>query len=115
MIPLLSTRLSARLILALPLVATLASGCVANGIPSETPSQPRAIDLSFDCGGGERLRLTGDGASLVATDSSATTVRLSASPPGQSSRYGADGHALVINEREALWMRAGATPMTCRR
>lgn len=40
-------------------------------------------------------------------------VELTASPPNQRNRYGIEGYALVIEGREALWMRAGAVPRTC--
>jgi hypothetical protein len=42
-----------------------------------------------------------------------TPVELAASPPGQQSRYGVNGYALVLEDREALWMKAGKTPLTC--
>jgi len=100
----------------LPLLAA-AAGCVANGdAPVSTGrAEVRMVEMRFDCGEGETLRLTGDGAALVAADSHETVVRLEAAPPGQSARYGADGHALVLNDGEALWMKAGEAPMTCRR
>jgi hypothetical protein len=45
----------------------------------------------------------------------AAPVELTAAPPGQQSRYGIDGYALVLEGREALWMKAGRTPLTCMR
>lgn len=99
----------------LGLAGSVAVGCVANEAPSRPTAQSRAIDVSFDCGDGETLSLVGDGVTLLATATDDSAVRLQAAPPGQTSRYGADGHALVINNGEALWMKAGAAPMTCRR
>lgn len=110
-----SSRLPKPSLAVLCLAALLAAGCVANDVPSGPAAPSRAFDLSFDCGDGESLNLTGDGATVVASDSQDTRVWLQASPPDQRSRYDADGHALVLNEREALWMKAGAAPMTCRR
>lgn len=100
---------------ALALAALASAGCVANDAPSGNAAEPRTVNLSFECGDGESLTLTGDGASLLVRDSQDASVRVEASPPGQTSRYDADGHALVINNGEALWMKAGAAPMTCRR
>lgn len=99
----------------LGMTSIVAVGCVANDAPTRPVAQPTSINLGFDCGDGERLTLVGDGVTLLATDSEDVSVRLQAAPPGQTSRYGADGHALVINNGEALWMKAGAAPMSCRR
>lgn len=99
----------------LGLTGVVAVGCVANDAPTRPAAQSTSIEHSFDCGDGERLSLVGDGVTLLATDTENASVRLEASPPGQTSRYGADGHALVINNGEVLWMKAGAAPMTCRR
>lgn len=99
----------------LGLTGVFAVGCVANDTPPTPAAQSTSVDLSFDCEDGERLSLVGDGVTLMATDTEDASVRLEAAPPGQTSRYGADGHALVINNGEALWMKAGAAPMTCRR
>jgi len=93
----------------------VAVGCVANDAPARPVAQSTAVSVSFDCGDGETLSLVGDGVTLRATASGDAAVRLEAAPPGQTSRYGTDGHALVINNGEALWMKAGAAPMTCRR
>jgi hypothetical protein len=102
---------------ALLLAFGVASGCVGNGATSEPAAraEPRMGELRYDCGDGESLHLAGDGVTLVATDSQETRVRLHASPPGQDARYGAEGHALVLDGGEALWMKAGEAPMTCRR
>ena len=97
------------------LAILMAAGCVADDGPSGRGASATVIDLSFDCGDGESLHLAGDGATLLATDSHETRIRLEASPADQRSRYDADGHALVLNEREALWMKPGTPPMTCRR
>lgn len=40
---------------------------------------------------------------------------LPASPPTQNSRFGEGGLALVVEGGEALWMKAGSPPVTCRR
>ncbi|MBX3531165.1 MAG: hypothetical protein KF849_11195 [Rhizobiaceae bacterium] len=42
-------------------------------------------------------------------------VELPAAPPGQSTRFGKEGYALVVEGREALYMKAGRVPMTCTR
>ena len=97
------------------LASLAAAGCVVNDGPTGSIEPARAIDLTFDCGDGENLNLAGDGTTLLVTDSQDTRIRLEASPPDQRSRYDADGHALVLNEGEALWMKAGSPPMTCRR
>ncbi len=106
------------------LLAGLA-GCTAIEAP-ETPraGQPRLA--GYACDDGSQLRIEGAGSmvrvSLLGARDAKTgeeitpePVELPASPPGQSTRFGKDGYALVIEGREALYMKAGRVPLTCTR
>lgn len=43
------------------------------------------------------------------------SIGLPASPAESRARYGSGAYALVLEENEALWMRAGKEPDTCMR
>jgi len=81
--------------------------------PQAGPAQPAVA--TYRCGDSGDLRIENAGASVRVVFADAEPVELAAAPPGQRSRYGADGYALVLEDREALWMKAGKTPLTCRR
>ena len=101
-------------------VLVLAAGCVSESAQQPGPEmalaevQPR--QARYDCGE--------DGA--ISVENNRTYVRLveeddgefydlPASPPAQTSRFGEGGYALVVEGREALWMKGNATPLTCNR
>lgn len=97
------------------------SGCISDSPNVASMAAPdasydvRMVEIRFDCEEGEVLLLTGNNNELIATGSGDAQILLQASPPGQTARYDAQGHALVLHEREALWMKAGEPPMTCSR
>lgn len=114
-------------------VAALA-GCTSAAPPAgqrQAPAQPRVAVYRCDegrelrienLGGMVRVLAPADTAGKPEADSPALPepaepepVELAAAPPGQQSRYGADGYALVLEGREALWMKAGKAPLTCLR
>ncbi len=100
---------------AAPLILSIAlAGCVSenNGPTGSTEAPP--AQATYDCGDGERLSIRRSAGFLVAENSLEGSAQLEASPPGQTSRYGADGFALVLEGAEALWMKAGREPMVCR-
>jgi hypothetical protein len=96
---------------------SLAAGCTTP--PQQRPS-PQGVSVqpslaTYRCGEGGDLRVENGGSSVRVTFGEDDPVELAAAPPGQRSRYGADGYALVLEDREALWMKAGKVPLTCRR
>ncbi len=105
--------------------ALAAAGCTGSGQSTQIPNtQPRVA--TYRCGGEDGdIRIVNTGASVLlseATPPSEETgepgearYELVAAPPNQRSRYGADGLALVLDGREALWMKAGKAPLTCTR
>lgn len=97
---------------------SLVAGCTTPP-PSQRPS-PQGAGVqpalaTYRCGESGDLRVENGGASVRVTHGEDAPVDLAAAPPGQRSRYGADGYALVLDNREALWMKAGKVPLTCRR
>lgn len=100
--------------LVIGLSAALA-GCVAESTTQRSEqisTQPRRA--TYDCGTDGSIVVDNMRSMVTLTDSEGS-YQLAAAPPNQSSRYGSDGYALVLEGNDALWMKAGSTPLTCRR
>lgn len=106
--------------------ALLAAGCTGGGQQQQKPvpgAQPRIA--TYQCGEGGSIRIVNTGAAILLSEDTGALAEtgepetsqfeLVAAPPNQRSRYGAEGLALVIEGREALWMKAGKAPLTCTR
>lgn len=74
---------------------------------------PAKAAYRCDSGGTLNIERSGSGVAVVAPDGEA--VLLPASPAGQNMRYGEPPYALVLESNEALYMKGGAEPVTCRR
>lgn len=102
-------------------LAILATACVgdpqAQTGHGETSQTIAAIprQATYDCGEGHRIVIERAGNAVRLTDVDGESYDLPASPPSQASRFGEGGLALVVESGEALWMKAGKQPATCRR
>ncbi|MDX8525296.1 hypothetical protein RFM68_12320 [Mesorhizobium sp. MSK_1335] len=79
---------------------------------------PRSgIGATYRCGNGGLITIQNLGSLLRVVRPDGTTEDFAASPANQSSRYqkAATHDAIVIDGREALVMKRGSTPQTCRR
>jgi membrane-bound inhibitor of C-type lysozyme len=106
--------------LLLPLVPL--AGCVSEGTASApvavaTPggeaTQPRRA--TYRCEDGSTLTIENLRTSVVVTSADGESIGLPAAPAESRARYGSGAYALVLEENEALWMRAGKEPDTCLR
>jgi hypothetical protein len=71
---------------------------------------------TYRCGNNGMITIQNLGTSLRVVGSDGATEEFAASPANQSSRYQAATHdAIVIDGREALVMKKGSTPQTCKR
>ncbi|QND67934.1 hypothetical protein HB777_30965 [Mesorhizobium loti] len=72
---------------------------------------------TYRCGNNGMITIQNLGTSLRVVGSDGATEEFAASPANQSSRYqeAATHDAIVIDGREALVMKKGSTPQTCRR
>ncbi|WP_027037416.1 hypothetical protein [Mesorhizobium ciceri] len=71
---------------------------------------------TYRCGNNGVISIQNLGTSLRVVGSDGATEEFAASPANQSSRYQAATHdAIVIDGREALVMKKGSTPQTCKR
>ena len=103
-------------------LALLLSACVADDQQTQARqdmgqtammAQPR--HATYDCGEDGTIMVENMRSSVRLVEPEGDSYDLPASPPTQTSRYG-EGHvALVVEDREALWMKAGREPMSCRR
>lgn len=75
--------------------------------------QPR--NATYDCGEDGSITVENGRTAVRLVEAQGDSYDLPASPPTQTSRYGEGGYALVLEGREALWMKARHEPMTCRR
>ena len=71
--------------------------------------------FAYACKGGASLSVVKTADSVSVTDPEGDVIDLPASPPGQSSRYGKDAYALLVGNHDALWMKAGKAPVSCKR
>ncbi|TPK70518.1 hypothetical protein FJ930_17450 [Mesorhizobium sp. B2-4-15] len=71
---------------------------------------------TYRCGNGDMITIQSLGTSLRAVGRDGVAEEFAASPANQTSRYQAATHdAIVIDGREALVMKKGSTPQTCKR
>ena len=72
---------------------------------------------TYRCGNGGMITIQNLGTALRVVRPDGTTEEFAASPANQSSRYqeAASHDAIVIDGREALVMKRGSTPQTCKR
>lgn len=99
--------------------ALLLAGCVSSTLQSQTSNieagsiQPRSA--SYNCGDNGAITLENTRTMVRLTEADGNSYDLPAAPPAQLSRYGEGLYALVLEGREALWMKSGKEPMTCKR
>jgi hypothetical protein len=105
-------------LLSLTAAAHALAGCVADGPPGagaaqSQHAQPRLV--TYRCDGGSTLTVESRGGAVSVSDGVDASIDLPAAPPAQTSRFGQASYALVIEGREALWMKSGQEPLTCLR
>jgi hypothetical protein len=105
-------------LLALVLAALPLAGCVNGEAGPATVTTTGTVKprlATYDCGGDRSISIENAGASVRITNTEGDSIELPASPPDQDSRYGADLFAIVIDGNEALFMKSGEPPISCRR
>jgi hypothetical protein len=112
-------RLAAGIVLAAGLAPGLAA-CVAAG-----PSGPAALQMvetgsaqprlaTYDCGRDGTITVQSMHSAVRLVEAEGSSYDLPASPPTQGNRFGEGNVALVVEGGEALWMKAGREPVTCK-
>ncbi|RUM98428.1 hypothetical protein EET67_07275 [Pseudaminobacter arsenicus] len=101
---------------ALLLAVVLLASCVSQGDGGEVATAAvQPAQATYRCESGVSLTIENFGASVRLTDPEGEQVELPAAPASQRSRYGQTPYALVLEGEEALYMKNGKTPLTCRR
>lgn len=109
---------AAVLLLLVVLVAML-SGCVSEA--ETTGATVAASTLQpfhgrYDCGENGTISVEANGSFVrLVEEDDGDFYDLPASPPSQGSRFGEGGYALVVEDREALWMKGNSAPVSCQR
>ncbi|RWC55950.1 hypothetical protein [Mesorhizobium sp.] len=98
-------------------VAAAAPPAAATKIITDLTAPRSGIGTAtYRCGNNGTIAIQNLGTSLRVVGSDGATEEFAASPANQSSRYQAATHdAIVIDGREALVMKKGSTPQTCKR
>ncbi|TIN30690.1 MAG: hypothetical protein E5Y31_06105 [Mesorhizobium sp.] len=97
-------------------VAAAAPAAATKIITDLTAPRSGIGTATYRCGNNGMIAIQNLGTSLRVVGSDGATEEFTASPANQSSRYQAATHdAIVIDGREALVMKKGSTPQTCKR
>ena len=97
------------------------SACVADGpnsvsslqVAEQAPAKPRSV--TYNCGDDGPIMVETMRGAVRLVEAEGSSYDLPASPPTQSNRFGEGNVALVVEDGEALWMKAGREPVACRR
>lgn len=79
----------------------------------QTSSQPATA--TYNCADGSLITIQNLGTSVRIQGVGDDVVELPAAPPTQRSRYGEQPYALVLDGRDALYMKSGSEPLNCTR
>jgi hypothetical protein len=99
----------------------ITAGCVPNGPKAGSPAAttdlaaPQPRTATYNCADGARITIENLGTSVRVLGPDGASEDLPASPANQSSRFGEAHDAIVIDGRDALVMKGGKTPLTCKR
>jgi hypothetical protein len=86
---------------------------VAPAATDETSTQP--VTATYSCADGGMMTIQNLGSSVRILNGAGEPLELPAAPPAQRARYGEQPYALVLDGREALFMKSGEEPLTCTR
>ncbi|MGP2491920.1 hypothetical protein ACTDI4_09830 [Mesorhizobium sp. PUT5] len=92
--------------------AALTSGAPVLQTDEDRPQPRRA---TYSCADGGMMTIENIGSAVRVLGPDGVDEELPASPAGQNSRFGAHHDAIVIDGRDALVMKGGATPIACTR
>ncbi|MER8577202.1 hypothetical protein NKJ36_15575 [Mesorhizobium sp. M0142] len=91
----------------------LENTAVAPAVGESSAPQPRKA--TYKCADGSMMAIENLGTSVRVLGPDGSSSELPASPANQTSRYGEAHDAIVIDGRDALVMKGGASPLACKR
>ena len=81
--------------------------------PIESTLQPRMA--TYNCADGGMITIENVGSSVRITGADEEPIDLPASPAAQTTRYGEQPYAIVLEGHDALFMKSGQEPLSCTR
>jgi membrane-bound inhibitor of C-type lysozyme len=87
----------------------------ATAASAESISEAQPRMASYTCAGGASVTVENFGSSVRVVGPEGESLDLPASPSTQRNRYGEASDAIVLEGREALFMRRGHEPLACMR
>lgn len=82
-------------------------------VAEETTTQPATA--TYSCADGGMITVENLGSSVRILGAGDEPIELPASPASQRTRYGEQPYAIVLEGRDALFMKNGEEPLTCTR
>ena len=82
-------------------------------VSETTSSQPRTA--TYNCADGGMITIENLGSSVRITGADEEPIDLPASPAAQTTRYGEQPYAIVLEGHDALFMKSGQEPLSCTR
>lgn len=97
--------------------ASVTAGCTSTPPSSVGSGGGSALPRvsTWTCTDNNSITIRNEGGSVLVTDTRGVDTDLPADPPGQRTRYGKTGFALVMDGRTASWFVSGKRPADCRR
>ncbi|WP_412535189.1 hypothetical protein [Mesorhizobium sp. BAC0120] len=86
---------------------------VVSAATDEMSTQPATA--TYSCADGGMMTIENLGSSVRILSGAGEPIELPAAPPAQRARYGEQPYALVLDGREALFMKSGEEPLACTR
>lgn len=101
-------------------LSSTSTGGISQSTEQVAPVSMSGIDVqprhaTYRCDGNQTLVVENQRSSVLLVDPQGENVTLPASPAAQQTRYGLTGYALVLEGRDALYMKGGKPPVNCRR
>ena len=84
-------------------------------VPAATDETTQPATATYSCADGGMMTIENLGSSVRILNGAGEPLELPAAPPAQRARYGEQPYALVLDGREALFMKNGEEPLTCTR
>jgi hypothetical protein len=100
---------------ALAACTTASTNRAASVASDEDQSASQPATATYSCADGGMMTIQNLGTSVRVQGLGDDVLELPASPATQRSRYGEQPYALVLEGREALFMKNGQPPLTCTR
>jgi hypothetical protein len=87
----------------------------ASLVSAATDEMTQPASATYSCADGGMMTIENLGSSVRILNGAGEPIELPAAPPAQRARYGEQPYALVLDGRDALFMKSGEEPLACTR